>query len=80
MSKITAEEIYEQERKKGNTDGITGNPEPDYNNRFYIEIFQLMQEHTKQNIEALRIEAKAKINACPDSIDKLFNQFLENIK
>lgn len=48
---ITAEKFYEQERLKGNTGDITGNPDPDYNNRFYSEIFELMIEFAKLHVE-----------------------------
>lgn len=41
MSK-TAEKFYDDQRKKGLTDKITINPEPDYSLPFYQEIFDLM--------------------------------------
>jgi len=66
MSKITAREMLEN---KGTT----------------INVIELMQEHTKQNIEALREELKSNgrykhFKPDRDTIDKISNQFLENIK
>jgi sugar-specific transcriptional regulator TrmB len=39
---VSAKEFYEQQRKKGNTDSITGNTEPDYSLPFYQNTFVLM--------------------------------------
>ena len=50
---MTAKEFYEQERLKGNTEDITGNPNPDYNNRFYSEIFDLMRGYFIDQLKGL---------------------------
>lgn len=53
---ITAEEFYEQERLNGNTEDITGNSNPNYTNRFYSEIFDLMTGFAKLHVsEALKM-------------------------
>ena len=50
---MTAKEFYEQERLKGNTEDIAGNPNPDYNNRFYSEIFDLMDGYFIEQLKGL---------------------------
>ena len=50
---MTTKEFYEQERLKGNTEDITGNPNPDYNNRFYSEIFDLMNGYFIDQLKGL---------------------------
>ena len=50
---MTAKDFYEQERLKGNTEDITGNPNPDYNNRFYSEIFDLMNGYFIDKLKGL---------------------------
>lgn len=50
---MTTKEFYEQERLKGNTEDITGNPIPDYNNRFYSEIFDLMNGYFIDQLKGL---------------------------
>jgi len=50
---MTAKDFYEQERLKGNTEDITGNPNPDYNNRFYSEIFDLMNGYFIDQLKGL---------------------------
>jgi hypothetical protein len=50
---MTTREFYEQERLKGNTEDITGNPNPDYNNRFYSEIFDLMSGYFIDQLKGL---------------------------
>ena len=40
---MKAEEYYEQKRLRGFTDYITSNPNPDYSNEFYQQIFELME-------------------------------------
>lgn len=42
---MTPQELYEQQRLIGNTDDITCNPNPDYNQPFYQNIFYLMAEY-----------------------------------
>jgi hypothetical protein len=37
--------FYAQEKEKGNTENITSNPNPDYRNAFYSEIFELMEDY-----------------------------------
>jgi len=74
MGKITAEEIL--------NDFISKNRPIRYNLKFKKVVLTAMQEHTKQHIEALRSELELKMK---DeyyniyAINKLFNQFLENI-
>lgn len=52
---MTAEQFYEYKRLAGETEDITGNPNPDYNNRFYSEIFELMTGFAKMHVtEALK--------------------------
>ena len=50
---MTTMEFYEQERLKGNTEDITGNTNPNYNNRFYSEIFDLMNGYFIDQLKGL---------------------------
>mgnify|MGYP003407866492 FL=1 len=50
---MTTREFYEQERLKGNTEDITVNPNPDYNHRFYSEIFDLMNGYFIDQLKGL---------------------------
>jgi hypothetical protein len=43
MEKLTPKEFYEKSRLEGDTDAITSNPSPDYDNAFYQQIFNLME-------------------------------------
>ena len=43
----TPQEYYERLRKIGLTDDITSNPDPDYNQSFYQNIFRLMDGYAK---------------------------------
>lgn len=43
----TPQEYYERKRKLGLTDDITSNPDPDYNQPFYQNIFRLMECYAK---------------------------------
>jgi hypothetical protein len=43
MTKLTPKKFYEKARLEGDTDSITSNPAPDYNDTFYQEIFNLME-------------------------------------
>jgi len=40
---MKAKDFYEQERLNGNTENITASENPDYNLKFYLEIFKLME-------------------------------------
>lgn len=40
---MNTKDFYEKNRLDGNTENITGNPNPDYDSRFYSEIFDLME-------------------------------------
>lgn len=51
----TAEKFYDDQRKKGLTDKITTNPEPDYSLPFYQEIFDLMDGFAKLKISKLEL-------------------------
>ena len=51
----TTEAYYEKLRKAGETEDITGNPNPDYTLPFYQNIFRLMEQYHK---EASQEEAK----------------------
>ena len=51
----TTEAYYEKLRKAGETEDITGNPNPDYTLPFYQNIFRLMEQYRK---EASQEEAK----------------------
>lgn len=42
---MSPQEFYEQEREKGNTESITSNPDPNYSESFYQNIFQLMEDY-----------------------------------
>ena len=55
---MTTKEFYEQERINGNTYDITENENPDYNNRFYTEIFDLMNGYFIDQLKGLRDELK----------------------
>lgn len=43
----TPQEYYERKRKLGLTDDITSNPNPDYNQPFYQNIFRLMESYAQ---------------------------------
>lgn len=47
MKKLTPKEFYEKTRLDGETNSITYNPNPDYDNPFYAEIFNLMEFYAK---------------------------------
>jgi len=81
MSKITAEEITKiiYQNSSDNSEGLIIKFENIQDVLAKLE--KAMQEHTKQNIAALRLELKdRKIKASSDSIDTVINKFLENIK
>lgn len=44
----TAKEYYEEQRLLGNTESITGNPAPEYDEAFYQQIFGLMERFSEQ--------------------------------
>ena len=50
---MTAEEYYEKQRRKGLTEDITGDPEPDYSLPFYQNIFKIMEGYQSQLKELL---------------------------
>jgi len=83
MSNITAEEITKiiYQNSNDNTEGLIIKFENIQD--VLVKLENAMQEHTKQNIEALRSDMEEKMK---DeyyniyAIDKLFNQFLQNIK
>lgn len=43
MKKLTPKQFYEKSRLDGETNNITSNSNPDYDNSFYEEIFNLME-------------------------------------
>lgn len=48
---MKAEEFYRKQKEKGNTENITGNPEPDYMESFYQGIFNLMEGFAEYHVE-----------------------------
>jgi len=83
MSKITAEEML-LKHNMHSLEIMNNIFTPDGNKGSQGErLINAMQEHTKQNIEALRDILLIQfygLDKEQDLIDKLFNQFLENIK
>src|SRR5690606_35438907 len=51
---MKAQAFYEQARKTGLTNDITGNPDPNYNESFYRAIFALMEDYAKSENENIR--------------------------
>jgi len=45
---MSPKEFYEKQRRLGYTDKITCNPEPNYNEDFYQEIFSLMKNYAQE--------------------------------
>lgn len=68
---MTPQEFYEEQRKRGLTDDITCNPEPDYSLPFYQQIFSLMEEYAKQ---------KTLINHDDYIFNHTFNPIFNNIR
>jgi len=50
---MKAEEFYEKQRVIHNTDDITTNPNPDYSEAFYQNIFWLMEQYHKEQLKDL---------------------------
>ena len=44
----TIQQFYENQRIVGNTENITGNPNPDYSLPFYQTIFSIMESYAEQ--------------------------------
>jgi len=85
MSKITAEEILKIQLAKmldelGEKDHYSVDEIMQHEETKFA--LNAMQEHTKQNIEALRIEIRKKDGwiISKEELTVIFNQFLENIK
>ena len=57
---MTAEEYYEKQRRKGLTEDITGDPEPDYSLPFYQNIFKIMEGYQSQLKELLPSDEEIK--------------------
>jgi len=47
---MDARQFYIAEELKGHTEAITCNPDPDYNQWFYQQIFNLMENYAKHKI------------------------------
>jgi hypothetical protein len=73
---MTPKEFYKQQRKLGLTEHITCNSEPNYNELFYQEIFNLMENYHKLGVHKCchensyviqaGIESTFKTVICPD--------------
>ena len=59
MKKLTPKQFYEKARLEGDTDRITSNPVPDYNNTFYQEIFNLMEFYAEHVNTAIPYDFKS---------------------
>lgn len=49
---MTPKEYYIKQNRMGKCDNITSNPNPDYNQCFYQEIFNLMEGYKQVSIES----------------------------
>lgn len=48
---MTPKEFYEQQRQLGFTDNITSNPNPNYSEPFYCNIFTLMAAYATEEMK-----------------------------
>jgi len=55
---MKAEKFYEEYRLHGRTDNITSNPDPNYSELFYQNIFYLMEEYAQSQLKESEEENK----------------------
>lgn len=45
--KLTAKQFFIKQYQEGKCEDITTNPEPEFNNNFYLNIYKLMEDYSK---------------------------------
>lgn len=45
--KLTAKQFFIEQYQEGKCEDITTNPEPDFDNLFYLNIYKLMEDYSK---------------------------------
>lgn len=45
--KLTAKQFFIEQYQNGKCEDITTNPEPEFNNAFYLNIYKLMEDYSK---------------------------------
>ena len=70
-------EFYEQQRKLGLTEDITGDPEPDYSLPFYQNIFYMMGEYSNRENRCEDCGYKRQFDDAEEHINELYKQIGE---